>query len=61
MTSDAKMFHRNKMKNFNIAKDSFNKMSPILKNRKISMTFKIPFLKGYECWTLPKIVKVKIK
>ena len=62
ITSDAKCTTEIKRR-IAIAKDCFNKMSPILKNRNISMTTKIRVLKGYvwstllygcECWTITK-------
>ncbi|KAG1714985.1 TBC1 domain family member 13 [Nymphon striatum] len=53
-----------------IAKDSFNKMKPILTNRNISLTTKNRVLKAYvwstllygcECWTINKVLKKKLE
>ena len=63
------MFHRKK-KRITMAKASFNKMSPILKNRNISMNTKMKVLKCYvwstllygcECWTITKDSENKIE
>ena len=53
-----------------IAKDAFQKLSPILKNRSISMNTKFRVLKthvwfvmvyGCECWTLTKDIEKRIE
>ena len=62
ITSDGKCITEIR-KRIAMAKDSFNKMSPILNNRNISMATKTRvletyvwaiFLYGCECWTITK-------
>ena len=69
ITSDARCDIEIK-KRIAIAKEAFNRMNPILKNRNISMSTKMRTLKTYvwsvllygcECWTISANIKKKLE
>ena len=72
LTSDGKCFKNEVQRRFAIAKDTFNKMSPILKNRNIGIGLgtKLSALKTYvqstllygcESWTITNDVRKRLE